>query len=363
MTPNRNTILVKIDKQLKELKRTKIGQLFISRMFSLYKNNLQFGEIVGIGVGCDRFCDGLEVGGMAIFSHVVEGSESSANSEVKSDPGCLLYETDEHEIRYIKCSEDIATMLFGAIGKDGSMFVAVNILFLDTNMVSSKIQVAKGIQINSQEERKNCLNQIAACRAEKDLLLPVFRMNENESTYKLIESASKRINELDSQIKKLSKKSQSISLMDADVSFVPNDKRVISGVMPGETIVIDGSVVYPLELTNGVRFGLIQKFYASVWGKWLGSRFVPLNDRVIVKPTSRAKLKKSAIIEIPETGGEKFHVGNVVDLPDGNSSYDYSNIKIGDLVIFHLDARSSAEIYLDDEKHYLVHYELIVSRL
>jgi co-chaperonin GroES (HSP10) len=366
MRASKNVVIVKIHKELQELKRSKKGVFFIPRSFNQFRNNLQYGDVISVGSGVFDNCPEVEVGGIAIFSHIVEGNEVSANSDVEGDPGCFLdLDVDGNELRYIVSTRETGGLLFGVIPRDGNViYPAANVLFLSTDVKQSMLQNVKGVQLYTPTERATLMFNMSRINELIKEYSATFRLPENDETYKIIENAKSVISNLQIERSKLSRESKIVSLYESEVLFTPSITDVVSSVSPGDVVVYDGAQIYPLELNNSMRFALIQSFYASVWGKYVKGKFVPLNDRVVVKPASRARINKSVNIIIPDKENDRFKVGIITHLPlTKNSIYDYSKIKLGMTVLYHEDIRSSTKIYFEDQLHIILHYELILSIL
>lgn len=351
-----NKVVVKIDKVLQAEKRNKIGNFYIPSYLMDFKNNLQFGEVLSFGPNVSEICPEIEVGCVAIFHHAVEYKVLSTNVDeqavVTEDTHYLFTDDDGNEIRFLHATKDLGSELFG-VYKNGQIHPCNNIIFCAPEVKQSDWQKIKGIYINNEQDEIYIKDQLEIIgHGISEYKRTLTQIKPNELNQNMRENIISEIGRFTRQRDEMAKKLKRITLAELTVQFVP---KSILNVAPGDKILIDNKLIYPLTIFN-TTFALIRDF-KIIHGKTINNLPVPINDRLIVKQDS-PKEKSDAGIIFPDTAKEKPNSGIVISVGE---SYEYeTNVKSGDRIVFH--NLGAIEIFIDDAPFLIIHSQNILAK-
>lgn len=245
MRPNKQYILVKIDKKKRDAKREKIGNIYLPPAFLYMAYNLQYGEILGIGSLAQKDFPQAEIGDTAIFHHNVEGDREDSNL-------AHLIETDAdgNEHRLVQIDENYRKTyeMFAIIKKDGTLIPSPYHMFLENKtekmekkIISALIEIDNDYNLPEDIIRQKIEQHEVHARSINESIPYITDRHELESTLA-------GLAEINAYRTKLTKILNKLSFVTAKVLHIAPSLTEHTQVVPGDSVVVIGKTLYPLEI-------------------------------------------------------------------------------------------------------------------
>lgn len=245
MRPNKQYILVRIDKQKRDIKREKKGNIYLSPSYLYMAYNLQYGEILGIGSKAQRDFPDAEIGDIAIFHHSVEGDRESPSRD-------NLIDTDEagNEIRLVEIDDNPKRMyqMFAIMKPDGYIIPSPYHVFLEnkTEKIQKKLQSSLIEIDNDFNLSEDVLNQkIESLKVQAQSIAESMSHMTNIHDF---ESARRGLDEINGYRTKLTQLLNKKHFVTGKVLYIAANVSVETQLYPNDTAVIVGQSLYPIEI-------------------------------------------------------------------------------------------------------------------
>lgn len=256
MRPNKQFMLVRIDKQQQAVLREKTkGGIFIPEKYLYMKYNLQYGEIISIGEKVHRIFPEAQPGDMAIFHHFVE-----------SQPHLMVSrENNGDELRLVRVDPDVITFqLFGIITKAGELIPFQDYIFLDPEVKTIK---KKGLTLDSSglivgesmwDDDDFLLREIARLNTEIKWIAETFDGLDSVLDWKKVDEIEKDIKGKKEQIQQMTAYMNRFVLGKATVLHVHPKTEKENRIKPGFKHVVAKKELYPIYFA-GNEFKIANK--------------------------------------------------------------------------------------------------------
>lgn len=356
-------IIVKIDKEAQEKKRTKTdGGLLLSPKFIAMKRNLQYGEVSEIGPEAQKHYPGLNVGDIAILHH---GIEEDPIRVIRKERGKNL--RLNYEYRIIDCWEEGSRQIFGVVKRHSKIKDDFRITpFGDHVFLSDKFEVFAKKPEGSQSSIFTSLNVDISHVTDLNEMENLIDRKRKDFMQKYnmemgrIQSALKSVNlradkdkydTLETQLKSTQIEATRLG------SFSRENHMVVCDVLfpkeycnPGDKIVATYKELYPYDIFEHKFIIAYTKFIIAKLKKdnMNENDFLlePMADCVLVKLLPEPE-KKQVLIGVT-SGNDGTHRAEVVALGPGTSFMT----SIGDIVL--IRQKSGIPVLWRGGKHLIV---------
>lgn len=225
--------------------------------------NLQFGEVVMIGTNALKHFPPVEMGDTLIVHHTVEYKER-AEGDMNWNDWHLMEDNEHFEYRYVQASKEVL-----GVWKIKETDLAKAIIpfpgyvFCHPNYTKSEWQKKNGVWLpdsweKSMEEYNDQLDDLAARITELNAL-EVMKQKDSEANYKEKANIKATIDGINIERRNITRKMHQKHMVETKVIFVnpiTND-QFLSDIQPGDTLVSDYFLLYPLDLF-GTHYALVR---------------------------------------------------------------------------------------------------------
>ena len=304
-------------------------------------------------------CPNIEIGDTAIFHHAVEyKSEDTSENNGEGDTRLVTHDEIGNDIRVVYLDEHPLTSELFGIFKNGTIYPARGIIFCYPQVFQSKFQLsANGIYSVLASDLSIIEEELKIQKHgihEMSRVLHGLGKKTNENM-QLFENTEKALAAYQEAQRRLNKRKQQIVLAELVITDVSTNTPNLE-VVPGDTIFVDMSKLYPLNLIER-DYSLI-RLYEFIYAKKVGEEIVPLNDYVIIKQDDRKRTIGSIIL--PKNIGEKPNQGVIVSAGIGSEKYPME-VKKDDKVLFY--RQRVVEIFINGKAHIIVHSQNLICKL
>lgn len=256
MRPNKNGLLVRIDKKRQQQKLEKEGSIFIPPGYTYMQRYLQYGEILSVGLRISQLYPDIQVGDVAIFHHTVEhNSMLLVGTTENNDEIRAVNATPHEEDHHMSCQ------LHGTIKSDGTIIPYDTNLFLaDTLEIFNKQEQLKSelIQLVDMEYDDDDIRKMQDEITQHRKGLQKSYVHSSDMKYK--EDVERQINNLTRQQEELAKVYNINKPVVATISHV--NPRMEDFKQHENILIHDKSILYPLSVGD-MSYFLIRSEYVD----------------------------------------------------------------------------------------------------
>lgn len=252
MRVNRQFILVRIDKAAQLQKREKVGNIYISPMFAYMAHNLQYGEIVQIGEKAQRNYPDAAIGDIAIFHHLIEGSNEDPAYE-------YLLETlpNGDELRLIDCTNNANDFKIFAFLKRQYFVPTEQFVFVDRKITQIKRQYVSDFLYNtgfepSEDELRQKLQDLEA--QQRTLNESLESCGDVDYSMQII----KGIEDIGRERERITQFLNADKFVKTKVTFLHPDTHKELGIDIGDEVICVEALLYGLDIM-GEKYIAVRK--------------------------------------------------------------------------------------------------------
>lgn len=246
-TPNKNYVLVEIDKTAQKAKqeKTKSG-IFLSPKYVFMKYNLQYGDVIAIGANVKKRFPQIEVGDIAIFNHKVE--EVGSNLYVRTlDNG--------NEWRLVPDNEDLKNLqLYGIYKPDsGQIIPHPEYVFFKEKTEKLKQEVITSLLVPEEgmwEDKELLMGKQAEITREIEWRRQdLAGMHHDRDKHKITDT-QRRLSALQSELARITAFMNAAQLVKGEVVYSPPHLAESGQVCPQDNFVLSKDEEYPLDFAG-----------------------------------------------------------------------------------------------------------------
>lgn len=251
--PNKHGLIVRFDKKKQREKKEKKGNIFLPPQFLYMEYYLQYGEITAIGSVIAETFPFIEVGDTALVHHIVE----------YNDLMCVHTDEEGNEYRSVnatphKLDHDMCSQVYAIIKKEtGELMPFDTFLFIDNSSLKPLQKEITSSLIYIPDYRND---EAYYARVQEDYTAHRKSLEKtimSPHDIRLKEGVAKQMDNIELQQSKLAELSSAPKKVNATVMYSNED---ITGIAPGETIMVDRDTLYPLSIGDVSYFIIRSEF-------------------------------------------------------------------------------------------------------
>lgn len=251
--PNKHGLIVKFDKKKQQERKEKKGNIYLPPQFLYMEFYLQHGEITAIGSVIAEEFPFIEIGDTVLVHHIVE----------HNDLLCVHTDKDGNEYRAVRATPhkidyDMSSQVYAVIKKGtGELRPFDTFLFIDNNSLKPLEKEITSSLIHIPDYRND---DAYFARVQEDYTAHRKSLEKtimSPHDIRLKEGVAKQIDNMERQQNKLAELASAPKKVNATVMYSNED---ITGIAPGETIMVDRDTLYPLSIADVSYFIIRSEF-------------------------------------------------------------------------------------------------------